>query len=86
MVDALSPKETLLPSAKLNAVPVLLVVPAENLTDEISPAVDGTVYDAVTRVDPLSPKLMPFESEKTTVPEVAVCVPAASAPGAVDCE
>jgi hypothetical protein len=41
---------------------------------------------AVTRVLPLNPKLMPLLSEKTRVPLVAVWVPAASAPGAVDCE
>lgn len=34
--------------------------------------------DAVTRVDPDRPKVMPFESLKTIVPLVAVCVPAAA--------
>ena len=38
------------------------------------------------RVEPLIPKETLFEFEKTTVPLVAVCVPAAMAPGAVDCE
>jgi hypothetical protein len=40
----------------------------------------------VTRELPLIPNVKLFEFEKTTVPEVAVCVPAAIALGAVDCE
>ena len=55
---------------------MLLVVPAEMLTSA----------DAVTRLEPDIPKVMLLEFEKTTVPEVAVCVPAAMAPGDVDCE
>jgi hypothetical protein len=41
---------------------------------------------AVMRVEALMPNVTPFESTNASVPEVAVCVPAASAPGAVLCE
>ena len=46
----------------------------------------ATVTLAVTTDELLIPKVTLLEFEKTTVPEVAVCVPAAIAPGDVDCE
>jgi hypothetical protein len=82
IVLALSPKLTLFELLNVNALARLLVVPALRLNE---PCVEATVTDAVTRVEPLIPNVTLFEFEKTTVPEVAVCVPAASAPGAVDC-
>ena len=39
--------------------------------------------EAVTTLELLIPKVSPFELEKRTVPEVAVCVPAAIALGPV---
>ena len=82
-VDPLSPNETLFELLNVNADARLLVVPADRLNE---PCVDATVTDAVMRVEPLIPNVTLFEFEKTTVPEVPVCVPAAIAPGAVDWE
>jgi hypothetical protein len=86
IVPPLMPKLTPLLFENVTAVAFVEVVPAEKFTALMSPAVLGTVYEAVILVEPLKPKLIPLLSEKTIVPLVAVCVPAASAPGAVLCE
>ena len=83
IVEALSPKLTPFELEKVKALARLLVVPAERL---IEPCVLATVTLAVTTDELLIPKVTLLEFEKTTVPEVAVCVPAAMAPGDVDCE
>ena len=82
IVDAFRPNETLLELEKVKALARLLVVPAETLID---PWVLATVTLAVTTELFDIPKVTLFELEKTTVPLVAVCEPAAIAPGAVDC-
>ena len=67
-----SPKDTLLELEKTKADKLFDVVPADKLTLDINPAVEGTVYDAVIWVDPDIPNEIPLEFEKTTVFVVAV--------------
>jgi hypothetical protein len=75
-VDAFKPNETPLLLLNVNALARFDVVPALRLNE---PWVLATVTLAVICVDPDMPKVTLFELLKTTVPEVAVCVPAAMA-------
>ena len=83
-VEPFKPNETafafekeMVPEAKTFVVPALSVGSIGTV---------GTVYEAVITELFDIPKLMPFEFEKTAVPLVTVCVPAAIPAGAVDCE
>lgn len=82
-VPAFNPKLTLLLSEKVNALARFDVVPALTFT---LPCVLATVTLAVNTDEFDSPKETLLLFEKTTVPEVAVCVPAAIPPGAMLCE
>ena len=62
--------------AKIKRLPEANVVPALMLRMPSKLADTTELFDM--------PKLMPFEFEKTIVPLVPVCVPAAMPPGAVD--
>ena len=83
IVEAFKPNETLFEFEKVKALARFDVVPAERL---MLAWVLATVTLAVTTDELLIPNVTLFELEKTTVPLVAVCVPAAIAPGAVLCE
>ena len=72
ITEPLRPKETPPPFAKVTAVRLFDVVPAERL--RFATAL------AVTIELPIMPNVTPFEFEKATVPEVAICVPALMAP------
>ena len=71
--EPLRPKETLFELLRVKAERLLEVVPADRFI----------CAEAVIRVEPDIPKVTLLLFEKTTVPLVAVCVPAAIAPGAV---
>ena len=75
-VDAFRPKETPFEFENVNAEARLLVVPAERL---MLAWVEATVTEAVTTDEFDIPNETLFEFEKTTVPLVAVWVPAAAA-------
>ena len=72
-VEPFKPKLTLFELLNVNADARLLVVPALRLK---LPWVEATVTDAVTTDELLIPNVTLLLFEKTTVPEVAVCVPA----------
>ena len=72
IVAPLRPKDTPLALLKTTALALVEVVPALTLMALMSPAVLGTVYDAVMRVDADMPNEIPLESMNATLPLVAV--------------
>ena len=76
MVTTLAPVETpkVIPLALLNVIPEtadwLFPAPPETFSPEISPAVAGTVYEAVMACPALEPQEKPFALLKETVPDV----------------
>jgi hypothetical protein len=70
------PNDTPLLLLKVIADRLFDVVPPLTLMALISPAVEGTVYEAVMTDEFDIPNEMPFELLKIAVPLVAVCVPA----------